>query len=92
VRLQLILRGKRIGFSLDEIREIIGLYHSPHGEEAQRQVLLEKLSERRQQLLEQRRLIDQMLNEMADIEAKVMLAGGAPSRKQPSILPQDKQA
>jgi len=68
VRLQLILRGKRIGFSLDEISEIIALYARPKGELMQRDFLLEKLSERKNQLLEQQICIQQMLGELNDIE------------------------
>ena len=43
VRLRLILRGKRLGWSLAEIREIFDLYDSNNGEEAQLIRLLEKL-------------------------------------------------
>ncbi|RMH47740.1 MAG: MerR family DNA-binding transcriptional regulator [Gammaproteobacteria bacterium] len=73
VRLQLILRGKRIGFSLAEIKEIIGLYRSPEDESAQRKLLLSKIAERRRQLLEQKACIEQMLDEMASIEARLQV-------------------
>ncbi|MDP5085400.1 MAG: MerR family DNA-binding transcriptional regulator [Yoonia sp.] len=34
-RLKLILRGKRFGFSLEEIRQLLDLYHMGDGQEAQ---------------------------------------------------------
>ena len=34
-RLKLALRGKRLGFALSEIREILDLFDSPQGEEQQ---------------------------------------------------------
>ena len=34
-RLKLILRGKRFGFSLEEIRQLLELYHMGDGQEAQ---------------------------------------------------------
>ncbi|WP_342078567.1 MerR family DNA-binding transcriptional regulator [Yoonia sp. SS1-5] len=34
-RLKLILRGKRFGFSLEEIRQLLDLYHMDDGQEAQ---------------------------------------------------------
>ena len=40
VRLQLILRGKRLGFTLEEIAHIIDLYDDPPGEAGQLEFLL----------------------------------------------------
>ncbi|PCJ45861.1 MAG: MerR family transcriptional regulator [Gammaproteobacteria bacterium] len=71
VRLSLILRGKRIGFSLNEIREIITLYDQPEGEEQQTSFLLDKVYERRQKLILQRQDIQKMLSELDDIEEKL---------------------
>ena len=34
-RLKLLLRGKRFGFSLEEIRQLLDLYHMDDGQEAQ---------------------------------------------------------
>ncbi len=50
VRLRLILRGKRLGLSLEESAEIIGLYQAPEGSRRQLQALLAKLAERKAQL------------------------------------------
>ena len=65
VRLRLIMRGKRLGWSLAEIRESFDLYDSSAGEEAQLQSMLKKLGERRAALESQRRDVDLAL---ADLE------------------------
>lgn len=67
VRLRLILRGKRLGWSLSEIRESFDLYDSNHGEEAQLELMLEKLARRRDTLKEQRRDIDNALKDLERI-------------------------
>ncbi len=69
VRLRLILRGKRLGWSLSEIRESFDLYDSDHGEEAQLELMLEKLARRRETLEEQRRDIDNALQDLERIAA-----------------------
>ena len=71
VRLALIIRGKNIGFSLAEIREIIDLYDLPHGEQLQAQVLRAKINRRRNALLEQRSNIDHMLKELDAIDGRI---------------------
>ena len=68
-RLKLILRGKRIGLSLQEIREILDLYELAKDEASQSLKLLRLLSERRQQLEEQRDDIDAVLAEIDTLEA-----------------------
>ncbi len=45
-RLQLILRGKRVGFPLTEIKEILDLYDLNDGERAQMQTALKKFRNR----------------------------------------------
>jgi DNA-binding transcriptional MerR regulator len=64
VRLRLILRGKRLGWSLLEIRELFDLYDSGHGEQAQLELMLEKLSERRATLIAQRKDIESALQDL----------------------------
>lgn len=71
VRLKLILRGKRIGFSLGEIKEIIELYDLPEGEQKQASFLLDKISLRRDALKQQQEDIARMLIELDDIEKKL---------------------
>lgn len=71
VHLQLIIRGKKIGLSLEEIKEILDMYQLPQGKRIQKKFLLEKLSQRKNQLLEQRNSIDEMLVELDDINTKL---------------------
>jgi DNA-binding transcriptional MerR regulator len=68
VRLKLILRGKRLGFSLAEIKEIIGLYDDAPGEAGQLRFFLGKIAERRAELEQKRRDIDLTLTELAEVE------------------------
>ena len=68
VRLKLILRGKRLGFSLSEIGDIIDMYDSEPGEVGQLQFFIEKISVRRKTLKQQRDDIDVTLKELDSIE------------------------
>lgn len=68
VRLMLILRGKRLGFSLREIQEIIDLYHAERGEVGQLRYFIGKMQERRASLLSQREDIDLTLRELDSLE------------------------
>ena len=52
VRLKLILRGKRIGFSLAELKQTISLYDTQPDSKAQLQYVLETIDSHRQELLE----------------------------------------
>lgn len=70
IRLKLILRGKRLGLSLDEIAEIIDLYDETSGPQKQIDKLLERIEARRQALLAQRQDIDDALAELATVEEK----------------------
>ncbi len=69
VRLRLILRGKRLGWSLSEIRESFDLYDSSLGEEAQLEWMLEKLAQRRDSLMAQRKDINNALQDLERIAA-----------------------
>jgi len=66
-RLQLILRGKRLGFSLRQIKEFLDLYDvdALHIEQTRR--LLARVDERIDALELQRRALDQTLDELQDI-------------------------
>lgn len=69
-RLRLILRGKRLGLSLDESAEIIGLYGSPGNNRRQLELLIRKIQERREVLRRRQRDLENMLEELADAESK----------------------
>lgn len=69
-RLKLILRGKRLGFSLSEIREIVDMYDAPPGEAGQLRLLVEKIEARRARLLQQREDIAVALRELDNVAAR----------------------
>jgi DNA-binding transcriptional MerR regulator len=68
VRLKLILRGKRLGFSLTEIRELLDLYEVARNERAQLAKFIDMLGERRARLLQQKEDIDAVLAEIDGVE------------------------
>ena len=64
VRLRLALRGKRLGFSLSEIKELFDLYDLSRGERQQLRVFLDKLEKRKALLEQQREDVEAMLAEI----------------------------
>jgi len=70
VRLALILRGRRIGFSLDEISTIVNMYDEQPGEAGQLNYLIEQIGVRRADLEQRRRDIDATLEELDLVEAR----------------------
>ncbi|MFJ3483118.1 MerR family DNA-binding transcriptional regulator [Pseudomonas sp. NPDC090202] len=74
VTLKLILRGKRIGFSLAECRDLIGLYDPSGGNRVQLHTMLEKIAERRAQLDQQLLDIQQMQLELDTAEERCKCA------------------
>ena len=69
-RLKLVLRGKRLGWPLDDIREMIELYDTPDGERKQLEVMLRKLDHSRSVLMQQRDDVELALSELKEIEAR----------------------
>ncbi len=67
-RLNLILRGKRLGFPLEEIRTIIDLYDAPRGRASQLEYVLSQIDERRVDLEQRRRDLDDALKELDAFE------------------------
>ena len=70
VRLQLVLRGKRLGFSLAEIAEIIFMYDATPGEMGQLEHFIGKINERRQVLLSKQRDLVLTLEELEEVEQR----------------------
>jgi DNA-binding transcriptional MerR regulator len=70
VRLALILRGRRLGFSLDEIATIINMYDAEPGEVGQLRYLVDQIDVRRTELEQRRKDIDETLNELDEVERR----------------------
>ncbi|MDQ8030415.1 MerR family transcriptional regulator [Bordetella genomosp. 1] len=68
-RLKLALRGKRLGLQLAEIVSLIDMYDGPGDTEPQLRQYLSVLDEHRAMLEQQRRDIDETLQEIAQQEA-----------------------
>jgi DNA-binding transcriptional MerR regulator len=63
-----ILRGRRIGFTIAEIREIIQVYKETPGEVGQLKLLMKKVEEKRDSLRQKRKDIDETIGELDSIE------------------------
>jgi DNA-binding transcriptional MerR regulator len=70
IRLGLVLRGKRLGFSLDEIARIVNMYDQQPGEAGQLEYLLDQIDVRRAELEQRRRDIEETLAELDDVERR----------------------
>jgi DNA-binding transcriptional MerR regulator len=66
--LQEILRGRRIGFTISEIREIINVYKEPPGELGQLKLMMKRIDEKRDELRQKRKDIDETLAELNHAE------------------------
>ncbi len=69
-RLRLILRGRRLGFSLPEIRTIVNMYDEQPGEAGQLNYLLDQIEVRRAELDQLRRDIDETAAELDEVERR----------------------
>lgn len=69
-RLGLILRGKRLGFPLEEIRTIIDLFDAPRGRRAQLEYVLGQIDERRADLERRRQDIEDAIRELGEFESR----------------------
>jgi len=67
-RLKMALRGKRLGLSLAEIKDLIGMYSSTDDETPQLLECLRVMSSRREALEQQREDIEAMLAEIGQFE------------------------
>lgn len=63
-----ILRGKRLGFSIAEIKEIVQMYREPPGEAGQLRLLIQRVNEKRDELKQKRKDLEEILSELDDVE------------------------
>lgn len=63
-----ILRARRIGFTVAEIREIIHVYKQPPGEIGQLKLMMARIDEKRDELRQKRKDIDETLAELDQAE------------------------
>jgi DNA-binding transcriptional MerR regulator len=82
-RMILILRGKRLGFSLREIKDYLDLYEVDHTQREQLRLLLDLVRSRIARLEDQRDAVEDALAELRDIEvqAEAALAAAGTGRK-----------
>ncbi len=71
VRLQLILRGKRIGFSLEEIKTTMELYDTHPNESAQLEFVLHTIRIHKRELKQKQADISDTLDDMDSVAKKV---------------------
>ena len=71
VRLKLILRGRRIGFSLAELKQTLALYETRAGEAAQIEYVLNIIAKHRAELQQRQKDITATLEDMRGIEARL---------------------
>ena len=69
-RLALILRGKRLGFPLEEIRTIIDLFDAPRGRRTQLEYVLGQVEQRRHDLEQRLRDVQDTIEELGEFEQR----------------------
>jgi len=72
--LRLILRGKRLGLSLDETAEMIRMYGSPRGNQKQLEKFILRLGDKRAELERKQRDLEKMLDDLKRVEDKAKVA------------------
>jgi DNA-binding transcriptional MerR regulator len=70
VRLKLILRGKRLGFSLAETKTLFNLYDSHQNSKVQLEAMLQMTAEKRAYMQQQLKDIEMLKAELEDVEAR----------------------
>lgn len=69
-RLALILRGRRLGFPLEEVATILDMYDDQPGEAGQLTYLLSQIDDRRTDLERRRRDVEDSLRELDELEQR----------------------
>ena len=72
--LRLILRGKRLGLTLDETADMIKMYGSPLGNQKQLEKFIVRISEKRSELEQKRQDLEVMMNDLQSVENKCHVA------------------
>jgi DNA-binding transcriptional MerR regulator len=72
ITIKLIMRGKRLGFSLAESKELIELYNSADNNQEQHTRVIEQVRISRERLLQQQADIEMMLMELDEHESRVI--------------------
>ncbi len=72
--LRLILRGKRLGLSLEETAEMIGMYGSPRGNRKQLETFILRINEKRTELERKQSDLQVMINDLQSVEDKCYVA------------------
>lgn len=80
-KLKLILRGKRLGLSLEESKEIIDMYQPTHDNSPQLTRLIERIQERRHRLQAQLIDLEDMINDLEGAEERCQQALAKMKRK-----------
>ncbi|MDE1947042.1 MAG: MerR family DNA-binding transcriptional regulator [Burkholderiales bacterium] len=80
-RLKLTLRGKRLGLSLQEIKQLVEMYDSRSNQAPQLEAFLAVLAAHRRDLQQQREDIEVTLAEIAQHEARCRALLAKPRRK-----------
>ena len=72
--LRLILRGKRLGLTLDETADMIKMYGSPRGNQKQLEKFIVRIGEKRTELEQKQRDLEFMLIDLQSVEDKCHVA------------------
>lgn len=70
VRLRLILRGKRLGFSLSEVKTLFDLYDDSSNSRPQLEAMLQMTQDKRAIMLQQMDDIKMLMTELDDVEQR----------------------
>ena len=71
--LRLILRGKRLGLSLEETADMIRMYSEPGGNRKQLEKFIQRIGEKRAELERKSRDLEKMLDDLRRVEDKARL-------------------
>ena len=93
-RLKLTLRGKRLGLTLSEIKDLVDMYESPKDSAAQLQRFMDVLAQHRELLEQQREDIEVTLAEVSahEAECRRLLDSGKTAKSKPSTKSAEKPA